>query len=144
MWLGPSDFNEILADGEGMHVAFKDARSWSPDSFFRTICAFLNTFGGTIYLGVNAEGTVIGVAPQAVAQIKKEIVKLARNRRLLDPHFPLSPHEFAFGDKIVIAVQVPLSSQIHRHGRRIIFRSAEGDYRLRETPLKSPGCPPRD
>lgn len=142
IWLGPSDFNEILAAGEGMHVDFKEARDWLPDSFFGTVCAFLNTFGGTIYLGVGTNGTVTGVAPQAVAQMKSDIAKLSRNLQFLDPPFLLSPHEFSFADKIVIAVQVPLSSHTHRHGGIILFRSAEGDYPLRGASLKTPGCPP--
>ena len=129
----PSDFNEIIAAGEGLHVEFKEARERLPGSFFDTVCAFLNTDGGTIYLGVNDSGAVTGVEPRAVARLKSDIANLSNNPQQLDPPFLLFPHAVTVEGKTVIAVQVPLSSQIHRHGGEIMLRSEDGDYRLRGT-----------
>ncbi|ADH84746.1 Fic family protein [Desulfurivibrio alkaliphilus] len=129
----PSEVKEILTTGEGLHVEFKEARDRLPGSFFDTVCAFLNTDGGTIYLGVNDNGGVTGVEPRAVARLKSDIANLSNNPRQLDPPFLLFPHELAIDGKTVIAVQVPLSSQIHRHGGEIMLRSEDGDYRLRGT-----------
>ncbi len=42
----------ILKNGEGLAVEFKEARKQLPENLFETICAFLNTEGGTIWLGV--------------------------------------------------------------------------------------------
>lgn len=129
----PSDFNEIIAAGEGLHAEFKEARDRLPGSFFDTVCAFLNTDGGTIYLGVGDNGAVTGVEPRAVARLKSDIANLSNNPRQLDPPFLLFPHAVTVDGKTVITVQVPLSSQIHRPGGEIVLRSEDGDYRLRGT-----------
>ena len=125
----PSDFNEIIATGEGLHVEFKEASDRLPGSFFDTVCAFLNTDGGNIYLGVGDNGAVTGVEPRAVARLKSDIANLSNNPQQLDPPFLLFPHAVTVEGKTVIAVQVPLSSQIHRHGGEIMLRSEDGDYR---------------
>lgn len=43
---------------EDLHTEFKE--SWS-DKHFRTIAAFANTDGGTLYIGLDNEGNVVGV-----------------------------------------------------------------------------------
>lgn len=43
---------------EDQHTEFK--RLWK-DEFFREICAFANTQGGTLYIGVEDDGTIVGV-----------------------------------------------------------------------------------
>ena len=65
--------------------------------------------------------------------MKSDIANLSNNPQQLDPPFLLFLHELTIAGKVVIAVQVPLSSQIHRHGGEIILRSEDGDYRLRGT-----------
>ena len=131
--MNPADIQNTLAAGENLHIEFKESHDRLPGSFFDTVCAFLNTDGGTIYLGVGDDGTVTGVAPQAVARMKSDIANLSNNPQQLDPPFLLFPHQLTIADKLVIAVQVPLSSQIHRRGGEIILRSEDGDYRLRGT-----------
>ena len=68
-----------------------------------------------------------------MARLKSDIANLSNNPQQLDPPFLLFPHELTIAGKVVIAVQVPLSSQIHRHGGETILRSEDGDYRLRGT-----------
>lgn len=43
---------------ESQTVEFKE--SWR-DEYLKTICAFANTDGGTLYVGVNDKGEVVGV-----------------------------------------------------------------------------------
>ncbi|NML67062.1 hypothetical protein HHL22_17790 [Hymenobacter sp. RP-2-7] len=50
---------QLLAQGEGIRVEFKEAAMALPDSFFDTACAFLNREGGTILLGVADDSTVL-------------------------------------------------------------------------------------
>jgi len=54
--LNQADIQNILAAGENLHIEFKEAHDRLPGSFFDTVCAFLNTDGGTIYLGVGNDG----------------------------------------------------------------------------------------
>ena len=43
---------------ESQTVEFKE--SWR-DEFLKTVCAFANTDGGTLYIGINDQGEVVGV-----------------------------------------------------------------------------------
>jgi len=50
----------LLKQGEGERLEFKESLSdWS--EILKTICAFLNTGGGKIVIGVNDKGNVVGV-----------------------------------------------------------------------------------
>ena len=53
--------NEILLDGEGATVEFKRCGNSVERDVFETLCAFANRFGGDLYLGVDDDGSVIGI-----------------------------------------------------------------------------------
>ena len=116
---------------ENLHIEFKDARSGLPGNLCDTLCAFLNTDGGTLYLGVNDKGEVLGLETEQIVRYKKEIANLSNNPQKLDPPYLLFPREETIGDKNILVVQVPLSSQLHRHKGEIYLRSDEGDYRVK-------------
>ena len=116
---------------EGLALEFKRATDHLPSNFFETVCAFLNLDGGLIVLGVEDDGTVSGVAPAAVERIKADIANLSNNPQKLDPPHLLFPHEERVGDKTVIKVLVPASSQVHEVGGAVFLRSEDGDYRIR-------------
>ncbi|MDA3799177.1 MAG: putative DNA binding domain-containing protein [Kiritimatiellae bacterium] len=54
---------QMLEKGEGLNCEFKEAVNSLPKNLFETVCAFLNTDGGTIILGVDDFGKVVGVNP---------------------------------------------------------------------------------
>ena len=53
--------NEILLDGESATVEFKRCGNSVERDVFETLCAFANRFGGDLYLGVDDDGSVIGI-----------------------------------------------------------------------------------
>jgi ATP-dependent DNA helicase RecG len=114
---------QLLKEGEGLNVEFKKAENSLPDNLFETICAFLNTDGGYILLGVNDNGKITGVKPKMVKQLKKELASLSNNPQKLDLPYLLFPKKFEVDGKIIIAIQVPLSSQLHKTGGHIYLRS---------------------
>jgi ATP-dependent DNA helicase RecG len=124
---------EDIAQGEGLHHEFKEAGSQLPRNLFETVCSFLNTDGGTILLGVADDGSVTGVNPDAVERMKSDLANLSNNPQKVDPPYLLFPYEFQIEDKTIIAVQVPLSSQLHKTGGEIFLRSEDGDYRVQGT-----------
>jgi hypothetical protein len=74
--LDPEDLAKILADGEGRQAEFKEGLA--PDGrVARTICAFANTRGGILLVGVSDQGLVRGVA--RAATVADEIAALGRN-----------------------------------------------------------------
>jgi len=56
-----SELLELISGGENLRVEFKESRNKLPANLFETICAFLNTKGGLILLGVNDAGKITGI-----------------------------------------------------------------------------------
>ena len=64
--------HELIRQGEGISVEFKTCRNKINRDVYETVCAFLNRHGGTILLGVQDDGTLQGIEPDAVSEIKKD------------------------------------------------------------------------
>lgn len=54
----PKRFEELIAQGEGISIEFKECKDALPKNVFETLCAFLNRFGGDIFLGLKDDGTI--------------------------------------------------------------------------------------
>ena len=80
-----SYLHTLLRDGEGITLEFKKSHSGLNRNIYETICAFLNRYGGTILLGVDDSGTVTGVHPDHVVQIKKDFVTGINNPNKINP-----------------------------------------------------------
>ena len=126
----PSTYS-VLPAREDLHTEFKEACSGLPENLCDTLCAFLNTDGGTLYLGVGDKGEVLGLEPDQIERYAKDIASISNNPQKIDPPYLLFPKEEIIGDKRILVIQVPLSSQLHRHKGEIYLRSDEGDYRVK-------------
>ncbi len=121
---------QLLRQGEGLTVEFKEAHVDLPRSLFETICAFLNREGGTILLGVRDDGSILGVDPTAMTRLSRNLVASANDPDKLSPICRLFPETLEIEGKTVLYVTVPQSSQVHRTNRTIFDRSADGDFRV--------------
>lgn len=83
------DVKQLIAAGEDLHCEFKEARTALPENLFDTVCAFLNTDGGTILLGVSDTGQIAGVEADAVDRLKRDLANLSNNQQKVDPPFLL-------------------------------------------------------
>ena len=81
----------LLSQGEGLRCEFKEAYDSLPKNLFETVCAFLNTDGGTILLGVNNRGKITGVKEDAVEKLKKDLANLSNNSQKISPPYLLKP-----------------------------------------------------
>ena len=68
---------KLIALGEGYNLEFKENFT---DSLDKEMCAFANSVGGRILLGVNDKGAIVGVNP--TNRLKSQIQNISRN---LDP-----------------------------------------------------------
>jgi ATP-dependent DNA helicase RecG len=118
----------LIKQGEGLQIEFKKCEYTLGKDVFETVCAFLNRSGGELLLGVSNEGKVIGVDKNNIEQIKKDFVTTINNPQKITPAFYLSFEEIMIGDKIVLYVYVPQSSQVHRCNGRIFDRNEDGDF----------------
>ncbi len=129
--------DSILQQGEGISVEYKRCSRQLPESFFETVCAFLNRDGGTILLGVTDDKIIEGVPTDNIEAICKSIANLSNNPQKLLPTFLLSPEVVDYKGVKLIRIYVPASSAVHRCVLRYYDRSVDGDYELRTDEQKS-------
>ncbi len=121
---------KMLREGEGYTVEFKECVHALNDSVFETVCSFSNRYGGVILLGVkevDGRGVVVGVDPKAADGMKKNFVNQLNNPQKINPSLYLTLEEFDYDGKLVLWVQVPISSQIEFCNRRIYDRNHDAD-----------------
>jgi ATP-dependent DNA helicase RecG len=119
---------DILRQGEGIEVEFKESLYELNKSTFESICAFLNRKGGRLLLGVADDGTVKGVLNEKVQTLVDAIVNNANNPQKLQPVSYLSPEIIDYDGRKIIHVYVPESSQVHQTAGRIFDRNSDGDF----------------
>ncbi|MDR1729401.1 MAG: putative DNA binding domain-containing protein [Prevotellaceae bacterium] len=126
------DLHKILSRGENTHIEFKETEKKVPVSFYDTVVSFLNREGGIIVLGANDMGVVTGIEPEAVEQIKKDIVTALNNRDVINPPVNFPIYRLNDNGKIVLCVKIPVSSQVHDHAGIIFDRENDSDIRIED------------
>jgi ATP-dependent DNA helicase RecG len=121
---------QLIRQKENIRLEFKEAANALPANLFETICAMLNREGGDIILGVDNKNILRGVNPGAVQTMVTNIVNLSNNPQKLDPPFILFPQTYTIDDKIIIHIQVPSSSQLHKTSNIVFDRSNDGDFKV--------------
>ncbi len=119
---------DIIEQGENSNVEFKTSRTALNKDAFDSICGFLNRSGGHLMLGVQNDGTVIGVQEDKVQGIIDGLVANANNPQKLNPPYYVSPEVLDVEDKKVVVIYVPESSQVHATNGRIYDRNQDGDF----------------
>ena len=120
----------IIKNGESRKIEFKKSKNSLPKNVFETFCAFLNTEGGTVLLGVSDDGKIIGVDKTAIKRLKKDIANLSNNPQKLDPVFMLTAHELEIEEQLILVVNVPESSVVHKTNNVFFARNEDGDYKV--------------
>ncbi|HPW59923.1 MAG TPA: putative DNA binding domain-containing protein, partial [Candidatus Rifleibacterium sp.] len=118
---------QLIKQGEGLELEFKEARTRLNRDVFETACAFMNRIGGTILVGVSDKGEIKGIDPQHAAQMKKDFITAINNPQKISPPAYLSVDEITLEDKLVLRIYVPESSQVHRCSSRIYDRNEDSD-----------------
>jgi ATP-dependent DNA helicase RecG len=121
------DLQYLINQGEGLRIEFKDARDSVPSSFYETVVSFSNTDGGTILLGVDDNGIIKGIDPDAEVSLMKNIITALNSKDCIDP--PVYVEPFCIQQQVgkVMVIQIPASSQIHNHSGTIYSRNFESD-----------------
>ena len=70
---------KIIAVGENENTVFRSCRDGIHTDVFETICAFLNSKGGTILLGVDEKGVVSGFKERAIPDIVRALEQAMQN-----------------------------------------------------------------
>lgn len=118
---------ELIKNGESITVEFKKSTNEITKDVYDTVCSFSNRDGGHIFLGIKDNGIIIGVAPEAVDQMKKDFVTAVNNSNKIYPPMYLTPEEIEIEGRIVLHIYVPAGTQVCRHNGKIFDRSHEAD-----------------
>lgn len=115
------DVIEMIKLGEGWKIEFKESLP-KPSSFASTLVAFANHQGGTILIGVDDHGKVIGF--KATKEDTDNILRAGRDG--CKPSMSsLDLNEFTLENKPILAVSVP-------EGISEVYASSDGRYLTRE------------
>lgn len=126
--MNPDSIRQFLADGEGLTIEYKECANGLNNSVWETVCSFSNRYGGHLIIGVEDNGTPVGVNPHSVQQIKKNFVNILNNPQKTSPSLFLSLEEVIFDGVLLLYVYVPVSSQIQSCSGRIYDRNEDGDF----------------
>ncbi len=126
------DLHKILSRGENTHTEFKEAAKKVPATFYDTVVSLLNREGGVIVLGADDTGVVTGIDPEAVEQIKKDIVTALNSKDIINPPVNFPVYQLNDNGKITLCIKIPVSSQVHDHAGIIYDRENDSDIRIED------------
>lgn len=125
---------ELIKQGEGIDKEFKKAEFELPGNLLESVCSMLNRQGGEIVLGVTNEGDLSGVIPGSIQLMKDAFVSSINDPNQLNPKFYLSIIELIIGDKTILYINIPESSQVHSYLNRVYDRNEDGDFDITDNP----------
>jgi len=128
--MNESKLQEIIKQGEGVSVEFKECRTSLNKDIFDTVCAFLNRSGGELLLGLNDQGKIMGIDKKHLNKIKKNFATAINNPQKISPTFYLTIEPIEIKGKNVLYIYVPESSQVHRCNGKIYDRNEDGDFNI--------------
>lgn len=124
----PNHLLKIIDKGECITTEFKKAQKNLPSSLFESVCAMLNRNGGHIFLGLEDDGTTLGVYKDYIKQMKKDFVNQCNNPEKLFPTAHLDIKEYVHEDKHILYIYVYESSDVHKTANKIFDRNQDGDF----------------
>jgi len=143
---------ELIAGGESSTVEFK-RKFTSIDKIAREVVAMANTSGGYLLIGVDDDGTVVGVPSE-----KETVNQVAQAMTTIVPELPVRVEVVELEWKDVVVVAVPRSStKPHRlysddstdgaNAHRAYIRNGENSVQASKEmtkilSLQNPGAPP--
>ncbi len=123
----------MLEIGETIAVEFKRCGNGIENDVYETVCSFLNRFGGDIFLGVEDDGTVLGVPEKAAADMVKNFISCISNPVLFSPTVYLSPGIKQYEGKTIIHIHVLPSAEVHSYKKIIYDRVDDADVKVTAT-----------
>ena len=119
--------------GENVCIEFKRCGNGIESDTYETVCSFLNRFGGDIYLGVEDDGTVRGVAEKAAPDMVKNFINMVGNPDVISPTVYLEPQILKYNGMTIIHIHIPVSPDVHTCKKVVFDRVGDADVRVKGT-----------
>ena len=127
-------FIELTHKGEGTRIEYKTCTEEISESLYESACSFLNHTGGQILVGVQNDGTVIGVNPDKAEKLKADIVNCINNPELFLPCPYFTPRIMQVEDKTVMQLDIPCGQYVYRFKGRYWDRNDDADIDVTDQP----------
>ena len=124
---------EKIALGEGITCEFKRCGGNIEKDVLETVCSFLNRWGGDIFLGVDDNGEILGVPPNAVKDLIRNFNSCLNNETLFNPTAVCAIEEIKIDNKTILHAYVGASSQVHTFKGKIYDRVDDADFVVKGT-----------
>ena len=132
-----SDFmKELLSKDEKITVEYKNCQYGIQEDVYETVCSFSNRYGGYIIMGVEDDGTPIGINPNMVKDMKKNFVNQLNNPDKMSPTLYLSIEDIVYEGMTLLWVYVPPTSTVEKCANRIYDRNEDGDMDITDSPIQ--------
>lgn len=128
----PQELLTLIQGGENMEVEFRKSTSDITKDVYDTVCSFSNRNGGHIFLGVKDNGTILGIQPDCIEQMKKNFITSVNNSNKMNPQLFLTVLEYEYDGKLILYIHVPDSPSVCRCNGRIYDRNHEADIDITE------------
>ncbi|MDR2497959.1 MAG: putative DNA binding domain-containing protein [Tannerellaceae bacterium] len=106
------DIKQIIKQGETRFVEFSKCTTELTDSFFQSVCAFLNKYGGKLIIGVHDFGKIVGVAEMFHANMLRRFHHAIAKE--ISPAVDLKLATVAINNSMVLCIDIPDSPYVHR------------------------------
>ena len=125
---------ELTRLGESATVEYKTCAATVSNSLYESVCSFLNRNGGWILLGVHDDGEIVGVEPDRVNTLQKDIVNTLNNPEAFLPKPYVEPEVVSVEGKTIIALNVPAGQYVYRLNGRYWDRNGDADVDVTDSP----------
>ena len=127
-------FIALTHKGEGTQIEYKTCTEEISDSLYESVCSFLNHTGGQILVGVQDDGTIVGVNPDRVEKLKTNIINCINNPELFLPCPYFTPRILVVDGKTVMLLDIPCGQYVYRYKGRYWDRNDDEDIDVTDQP----------
>lgn len=127
-------FIALTRKGEDARIEYKTCTEEISESLYESVCSFLNHSGGQILVGVQNDGTIIGVNPDKVEKLRTDIVNCINNPELFLPCPYFTPRIMEVEGKSVMQLDIPCGQYVYRFKGRYWDRNDDADIDVTDQP----------
>ena len=127
-------FIALTRKGEGTQIEYKTCTEEISESLYESVCSFLNHTGGQILVGVQDDGTIVGVNPDRVEKLKANIINCINNPELFLPCPFFTPRIMVVEGKTVMQLDIPCGQYVYRYKERYWDRNDDEDIDVTDQP----------